>query len=114
MRNLARDGYGSSSAQIKERVSKARRLQEARFEGVEAVHANGQMRPMELRRWCRPSRAVSRLLQRAVDRVGLSARSYHRILKVARTIADLDGVEEIRCRDAAEALQYRYLDRMRG
>ena len=111
---LAGDGEGSSSAQIKERVSKARRLQEARFEGVEAVHANGQMRPMELRRWCRPSRAVSRLLQRAVDRVGLSARSYHRILKVARTIADLDGVEEIRCRDAAEALQYRYLDRMRG
>ena len=97
--HLSGDGEGSSSAQIKERVSKARRLQEARFEGVEAVHANGQMRPMELRRWCRPSRAVSRLLQRAVDRMGLSARSYHRILKVARTIADLDGVEEIRCRD---------------
>ena len=105
---------GSSTAQIKERVSKARRLQQARFAAVEAVHANGQMRAMELHRWCRPTREVSRLLQRAVDRVGLSARSYHRILKVARTIADLDGSEQIRCRDAAEALQYRYLDRMRG
>ena len=105
---------GSSSPEIKERVTQARRIQEARFKEVEAVHANGQMRPMELRLWCRPSRAVTRLLQRAVDRVGLSARSYHRILKVARTIADLHGAEEIRCRDAAEALQYRYLDRVRG
>ena len=111
---LSGDGEGSSSGQIKARVSKACRLQEARFEGVEAVHANGQMRPMELRRWCQPSRAVSRLLQRAVDRLGLSARSYHRILKVARTIADLEGAEEIRRRDAAEALQYRYLDRSRA
>lgn len=112
--HLSGEAEGSSSAQIKERVSRARRLQEARFQGIESVHANGQMRPMELRRWCRPSRAVAQLLQRAIDRVGLSARSYHRILKVARTIADLDGVEEIRCRDAGEALQYRYLDRMRG
>jgi magnesium chelatase family protein len=60
--HLSGDGEGSSTAQIKERVSSARRLQEARFKGVEAVHANGQMRPMELRRWCRPSRTVSRLL----------------------------------------------------
>jgi len=74
------------------------------YAGLEAVHAKGHMRPLELRRWCRPSRAVSRLLQRAVDRVGLSARSYHRILKVARTIADLDGSEEIRCHHVGEAL----------
>ncbi len=112
--DLSGEGEGSSSAQIKERVSRARRLQNVRFKGIESVHANGQMRPMELRRWCRPSRAVAQLLQRAVDRVGLSARSYHRILKVARTIADLAGVEEIRCDDAGEALQYRYLDRIRG
>ena len=112
--HLSGDGEGSSSGQIKARVSEARRLQEVRFAGIEAVHANGHMRPLELRRWCRPSRAVSRLLQRAVDRVGLSARSYHRILKVARTIADLDGCEEIRCHHVGEALQYRYLDRVRG
>ena len=112
--HLSGDGEGSSTAQIKQRVSSARRLQEARFKGVEAVHANGQMRATELRQWCRPSRAVARLLQRAVDRVGLSARSYHRILKVARMIADLAGAEEIRCRHVAEALQYRYLDRVRG
>ncbi len=112
--HLSGDGEGSSTVQIKERVSRARRVQEARFKAVEAVHANGQMRAMELRRWCRPTRSVSQLLQRAVDRFGLSARSYHRILKVARTIADLDGSDQIRCRDAAEALQYRYLDRVRG
>jgi magnesium chelatase family protein len=111
---LSGGGEGSSTAQIKECVANARRLQQERFEGVEAVHANGQMRATELRRWCRPSRAVTQLLQRAVDRVGLSARSYHKILKVARTIADLEGAEEIRCRDVAEALQYRYLDRVRG
>ena len=112
--HLSGDGQGSSTAQVREHVSTARRIQQARFRSVAAVHANGQMRAMELRQWCRPSRAVSRLLQRAVDRMGLSARSCHRILKVARTIADLDGAEQIRSRDAAEALQYRYLDHVRG
>jgi len=99
------------SAEIRSRVARARQLQQARFADTPGVHANGQMRPGELRRWCRPSREVTRLLQGAVDRLGLSARAYHKILKVARTIADLDGAEAIGAEHAAEALQYRYLDR---
>jgi magnesium chelatase family protein len=60
---------------------------------------------------CRPSRAVTRLLQQAVDRLGLSARAYHRVLRVARTIADLAGNDAILVEHAAEAIQYRMLDR---
>ena len=77
------------------------------------MYANGQMEPAELRRFCRPSPEVVRLLQRALDRLGLSARAYHRILKVARTIADLAGAEDIAPKHAAEAIQYRLLDRRR-
>jgi magnesium chelatase family protein len=90
---------------------RARGTQGDRFSGVVGVHNNGQMGPAEIRRCCRPSPEVARLLQRAVDRLGLSARAYHRILKVARTIADLEGVDAIRPAHAAEAIQYRGLDR---
>jgi magnesium chelatase family protein len=69
------------------------------------------MGPGELRRFCRPTAEVARLLQRAVDGLGLSARAYHRILKVARTIADLDGAREISPGHVGEAIQYRGLDR---
>jgi magnesium chelatase family protein len=71
------------------------------------------MGPAEIRRHCRPSTDVARLLQRAFDRLRLSARAYHRILKVARTIADLDGSDRIAPAHAAEAVQYRSLDRQR-
>ena len=64
-----------------------------------------------IRRFCRPSRDVTRLLQRALDRLKLSARAYHRILKVARTVADLAGSHEICASHVAEAIQYRSLDR---
>jgi magnesium chelatase family protein len=69
------------------------------------------MGPAQIRRSCRASPDVARLLQRAVDRLGLSARAYHRILKVARTLADLEGSDVIRPSNAAEAIQYRGLDR---
>lgn len=75
--------------------------------------ANAEMGVGELRRWCSPSPAVAHLLQRAVDRLRLSARSYHRVLKVARTIADLEGEAEITRDHASEALQFRTLDRER-
>jgi magnesium chelatase family protein len=94
-------------------VTCARAIQEGRFAELAGVFANGHMRPADLRRWCRPPARVAALLQNAVDRTGLSARAYHRILKVARTIADLAGTEEIRVEHAAEAVHYRNLDRMR-
>lgn len=96
---------------VRTRVARARGVQEARFRGLPRIHNNGQMGPGEIRRFCRPTAGVARLLQRAVDGLGLSARAYHRILKVARTIADLDGAREITPRHAGEAIQYRSLDR---
>jgi magnesium chelatase family protein len=69
------------------------------------------MGPAQLRAFCRPTPEVARLLQRAVERLSLSARGYHRILKVARTVADLAGDPEIHVPHVAEAIQYRSLDR---
>ena len=95
-------------------VRAARSLQAARFRGEPSIHANAQMTAGAMRRWCRPGRPVVRLLQRAVDSLGLSARGYHRVLKVARTIADLEGCGEIGEDHVAEAVQYRFLDRRAG
>jgi magnesium chelatase family protein len=105
---------GSLSSEVARRVAAARAVQGARFADVNGVHANGHMGPGEMRRHCRPSRSVARLLQQAVDRLGLSARAYHRVLKVARTIADLDGEDRVAVEHAAEAVQYRCLDRTQG
>jgi magnesium chelatase family protein len=100
-----------SSAEVRGRVARARAVQAERFGRIAGVFANSHMRADEMRAHCRPSASVARLLQRAVDRLGLSARGYHRVLKVARTIADLDAAEAIAVRHAAEAVQYRSLDR---
>ncbi len=108
---LTGDRPGEGSSEVRGRVVRARERQRARFRGRRGVHANGHMGPREMRRFCRPRGEVARLLQRSLDRIGLSARAYHRILKVARTIADLDGSDEIAPVHAAEALQYRTLDR---
>lgn len=110
-RSLASDASGDATADVRERVTRARAAQRRRFERLHGVHANGHMGPAGIRVWCRPSRRVAVLLQRAMDRTGLSARAYHRILKVARTIADLEGSPEILPEHAAEAVQYRSLDR---
>jgi magnesium chelatase family protein len=109
--SLETDHSGESSEDVRAQVVAAREVQRTRFDGVPGIHANGQMRAVDLRRWCRLAARVASLLQRAVDHTGLSARAYHRILKVARTIADLDGSESIRAEHAAEAVQYRSLDR---
>ena len=110
-KSLEDTACGESSSEVRERVVAARELQLRRFRGTPEVLANGHMRPAEIRRWCRPSREIAAMLQHAVDRMGLSARAYHRVLKVARTVADLDGADAIRPEHAAEAVQYRSLDR---
>ena len=99
-----------SSASIKERVDAARKIQTARFAGT-GVRCNAQMPADMVAEFCQISPEGSRLLQRAFAQMGMSARGYHRILKVARTIADLEGSAEIETAHLAEALQYRSLDR---
>ncbi len=101
---------GESSAQIRSRVQRARRRQRRRFAEA-GLHANHQMGPDLLRRYCRLNAAGHALLEAAVERFGLSARSCDRILKVARTIADLAGEDELQPSFLAEAIQYRNLDR---
>jgi magnesium chelatase family protein len=110
-RELDGDVAGEGSAAVRERVLAAREIQRSRFRGDDGVHANGQMGPAHIRGCCRAAPEVARLLQQALDRLGLSARAYHRILKVARTLADLDASDVIRMPHAAEAVQYRALDR---
>jgi magnesium chelatase family protein len=108
---LASEKCGPESPTIRKRVRGARDIQRARFGEGKGIYANGQMGPGGIRKHCRPSREVARLLQRAVDQLGLSARAYHRILKVARTIADLDASSDIMTHHVGEAIQYRSLDR---
>jgi magnesium chelatase family protein len=98
---------GEPSASVRARVKRARGIQAERFHGVPGVHANGQMDAALLRR-CVPVRnAVSDVFRDAVDRQGLSARAFHRVLKVARTIADLAGATDVEADHALEALAYR-------
>ncbi|PJB15553.1 MAG: magnesium chelatase [Flavobacteriales bacterium CG_4_9_14_3_um_filter_32_8] len=102
---------GESSNDIRERVITARKIQEKRFENTEGVHSNAQVSPKMLKKICEIDQAGKDLLKKAMDKLGLSARAYDRILKVARTIADLEGTENIQTNHLAEAIQYRSLDR---
>ena len=100
------------SAQIRERVVRARELQLARFKAAgEKTYANAQMGSRQIRQFCELSPDCERLLERAMTQQGLSARAHDRILKVARTVADLEGVAQIETKHIAEAIQYRSLDR---
>ncbi len=99
-----------SSKDIKARVDRARAVQRERFKGTN-VRTNAEMGSKELNKYCAIDDACERLLQRAFDKLGLSARGTTRILKVARTIADLEGEENIKPQHIAEAIQYRGLDR---
>ena len=102
---------GESSAPIRARVIAARDIQTDRYQGVEGVHSNSMLTPKLMKKHCEIDTAGEALLKNAVDRLGFSARSYARILKVARTIADLEGAENIATAHLAEAIQYRSLDR---
>ncbi len=99
------------SAAIRERVVKARALQEKRYADIEGIHCNAQMNTKLLHQYAVPDAAGLSLLKNAMTRLNLSARAYDRILKVARTIADLEASEHIQSHHLAEAIQYRNLDR---
>nr|MBF6607346.1 YifB family Mg chelatase-like AAA ATPase [Flavobacterium sp.] len=102
---------GESSWEIRERVTKARELQSARFADIESINYNAQMGTKQIRRFCELDDSSLALLKSAMERLNLSARAYDRILKVSRTIADLDGMENVAANHIAEAIQYRSLDR---
>lgn len=104
---------GIPSQQIRDRVIKAREIQEVRYAGESAVHCNAQMRSRHLRQFGRIDDTGRIILSRAMEHLNLSARAYDRILKVSRTIADLDNSEQIRTEHLAEAIHYRSLDRER-
>ena len=99
-----------SSAAIRERVNAARKIQNERYEGT-GISCNAMLTPAFLHKFCVLTEGARNMLKTAFERMGLSARAYDRILKVARTIADLDGSEDIDVQHIAEALQYRSLDR---
>ncbi|MDP1623504.1 MAG: YifB family Mg chelatase-like AAA ATPase [Bacteroidales bacterium] len=96
---------------IRERVIRARQIQGKRFEGMEKIHSNAQIPSRMLRDVCRISDTGNQLLKTAMEKLGLSARAYDRILKVSRTIADLDQSADIQLEHLAEAINYRSLDR---
>lgn len=101
---------GDSSDMVRERVIRARETQLTRFNG-DSVFSNSAMSPKQIRTFCDLDAQSEELLERAMQRQGLSARAHDRILKVSRTIADLDGSEHIQSTHISEAINYRSLDR---
>ena len=110
-REISGDRAGETSAEIRERVIAARQRQHARFKDRPKITCNARMGSRELKRFCALDEATKELLKNAMAEYNLSARAYDRILKVARTIADLAGVEDISGEHISEAIQYRSLDR---
>lgn len=100
-----------SSVEIRQRVTRARELQTERFAHFENVHYNAQMNTKQIREYCELDETSLQLLKTAMERLNLSARAYDRILKVSRTIADLEASENVQQHHIAEAIQYRSLDR---
>ena len=107
---LSNQRVGESSDKIRERVTAARELQNERFKGTR-LFTNADMTPAEIRIYCKLDEASTKLMQMAMQRMQLTARGYHRVLKLARTIADLARETEISQVHLAEALQYRNQDK---
>lgn len=108
--DLTGESLAESSEKIRERVNAARKIQLERF-AVTDVHCNAKMTAVMLKEFCKTDEASEKLLRQAFDKLKLSARAYTRILKVARTIADLAGEENITVKHISEALNYRSMDR---
>lgn len=102
---------GESSASIRERVIRARQIQEKRYAGIKGIHCNAQMTTALLQQYAALDEQCTERLRSAMKRLNLSARAYDRIVKVARTIADLAGSENIQSCHIAEAVGYRNMDR---
>ncbi len=110
-RELSVERSGEPSEAIRERVNRARQIQLERFAERPGLFANAHMTPQDLKKYCRVSDSADALLKTAIHRLRLSARAYHRVLKIARTIADLAGSAAIEPAQVSEAVQYRSLDR---
>lgn len=109
--DLSKAEPGEPSAKIRERVIAARAIQTERFKGVKGLHCNAQMSERMIHQYAEPDEAGLAMLRTAMERLHLSARAYSRILKVARTIADLAGAEKVGAEHIAEAIGYRQMDR---
>ena len=107
----AREQVEETSAVVRARVEGARAIQRDRLKGREGVRANAHMSARDVRRFCRLAPDAEELIKAAMTKLALSARAYHRVLKIARTIADLEGSEQPKAAHVAEAIQYRALDR---
>jgi magnesium chelatase family protein len=110
-KDLAESPPGEKSSEVRKRVIRARKVQEKRFAEHESIYNNAQMSAKDLERFCQLNEAGRNLLKTAMEKLSLSARAYDRIIKVSRTIADLEGTEHIGTEHLAEAIQYRSLDR---
>ena len=110
-RDISSERTGEDSATIRERVVTARKIQQERFAHKRTITCNARMGPRELKNYCPLEESTKELLKFAMADLNLSARAYDRVLKVARTIADLAGAEKITSDHISEAIQYRSLDR---
>lgn len=112
VRELSGDRNGDPSSVIRERTNCARKIQSDRFTGRKGIYCNAQMTAKDIKKHCELDKECLDLIEMATTRLGLSARAYDRILKVSRTIADLDGKENITVAHLSEAIQYRSLDKL--
>lgn len=109
-KKISSDDTIETSKEIRERVNMARRIQIERYKGLN-IYSNSELSPGLMQEFCKLDSQSKEILRKAFERLGLSGRAYGRILKVSRSIADLEGSEDIKPTHIAEAIQYRNLDR---